>query len=59
MTVKQPPAFATWLLKRAARGNEALVGDLLEEYRQGRSAVWYWRQVLTRRLPRCCLALSS
>ena len=47
MTEKQPPALATWFLKRAARGNEALVGDLLEEYRRGRSAVWYWRQVLT------------
>jgi preprotein translocase subunit SecY len=47
MTEQQPPALATWLLKRAARGNEPLVGDLLEEYRRGRSAVWYWRQVLT------------
>jgi preprotein translocase subunit SecY len=47
MTEKQPPALATWLLKRAARGNEALVGDLLEEYCRGRSTGWYWRQVLT------------
>lgn len=47
MTQHQPPALATWLLKRAARGNEALVGDILEEYRRGRPAVWYWRQVLT------------
>jgi hypothetical protein len=27
--------------------NEALAGDLLEEYRRGRSALWYWKQVLT------------
>ena len=47
MTEKQPPALARWLVKQAARGNEALVGDLLEEYRRGRSAVWYWRQALT------------
>jgi preprotein translocase subunit SecY len=47
MTDEQPPALATWLLNRAARGNEALVGDLLEEYRRGRSPAWYWRQVLT------------
>jgi preprotein translocase subunit SecY len=47
MTEEQPPTLATWLLKRAARGNEALVGDLLEEYRRGRSTAWYWRQVLT------------
>jgi hypothetical protein len=26
--------------------NEALAGDLLEEFRSGRSAGWYWRQVL-------------
>jgi hypothetical protein len=24
----------------------ALIGDLLEEYDRGRSAIWYWRQVL-------------
>ena len=47
MTDKQPPALATWLVKRAARGNEALVGDLVEEFHRGRSAVWYWRQALT------------
>ena len=47
MTEKQPPALATWLLTHAARGNEALVGDLLEEYHRRGSAVWYWRQVLT------------
>jgi preprotein translocase subunit SecY len=47
MTDRQPPTLATWLLTRAVRRNDALVGDLLEEYRRGRSAVWYWRQVLT------------
>lgn len=47
MIREQPPALATWLLNWAARGNEALIGDLLEEYRRGRSAVWYWKQVLT------------
>jgi preprotein translocase subunit SecY len=47
MTQQRPPAVATWLLKRAARGNDALIGDLLEQYRGGRSAAWYWRQVLT------------
>ncbi len=46
MTDVRPPALATWLLKHAARGNDALVGDLLEEHRRGRSVAWYWRQVL-------------
>jgi hypothetical protein len=26
--------------------HEPLIGDLLEEYRGGRSSLWYWRQVL-------------
>jgi hypothetical protein len=26
--------------------SEALLGDLLEDYRAGRSSLWYWRQVL-------------
>jgi hypothetical protein len=43
-----PPRIATWLLEHSTPGprNEALAGDLLEEFRQGRSAAWYWRQVL-------------
>jgi hypothetical protein len=40
-----PPSPATWLLKRFVV-SEALAGDLAEEYRRGRSASWYWRQVL-------------
>jgi hypothetical protein len=42
-------ALATWILEHLTFGshNEALAGDLLEELRRGRSAVWYWRQVLS------------
>jgi hypothetical protein len=47
MTDTRPPALATWLLKHAARGNDALVGDLFEEHRRRRSVAWYWSQVLT------------
>lgn len=46
MRPSQPPVAATWLLKRLACENEALAGDLMEEYRKGRSAGWYWRQIL-------------
>jgi hypothetical protein len=46
MTPTQPPRIATLLLNRFAP-NDPLAGDLDEEYRAGRSAVWYWRQVLT------------
>jgi non-heme chloroperoxidase len=40
-------ALATWMLEHLAFGsdNEALCGDLLEEFQLGRSAAWYWRQV--------------
>jgi hypothetical protein len=44
----KPPRLATWLLARLASGKtrESLVGDLIEQYRNGRSASWYWRQAL-------------
>src|ERR1700761_5975660 len=48
MKLKDPPKFAVWLLEHLPFGskNEALAGDLLEEFRRGRSVVWYWRQAL-------------
>ena len=45
MTPGKPPRLATELLNAYA-ANEPLAGDLEEEYRAGRSAFWYWRQVL-------------
>jgi len=43
-----PPTMAAWMLKHLVLGhrNEALEGDLLEEFHRRRSASWYWRQVL-------------
>ncbi len=43
-----PPKLATWLLNNfgATRHRRALVGDLLEEFRGGRSRSWFWRQAL-------------
>jgi len=43
---RQPPRVAVWILDffRVSVGNEPLVGDLLEEFRTGRTAGWYWRQ---------------
>ena len=46
MTASRPPSAAAWLLEHLGGENEALAGDLLEEFRRGRSAAWYWRQVL-------------
>jgi hypothetical protein len=48
MSTLQPPTVATWLLEhlQSSANKESLAGDLFEEYRQGRSRVWYWKQVL-------------
>ena len=45
---KQPPRFATWLLKLLGpiSQNEFLTGDLVEEFQSRRSVLWYWRQVM-------------
>jgi hypothetical protein len=41
--------LATWMLEHLTPPprNESLSGDLLEEFRSGRSIVWYWRQVVS------------
>jgi len=48
MNNRKPPALATWMLNhlRSGESNEALSGDLLEAFRTGRSAGWYWYQVI-------------
>ena len=48
MNNRKPPALATWMLDhlRSRGSNEALSGDLLEAFHTGRSAGWYWYQVI-------------
>ena len=41
-----PPRLARLLLDWLAPGNEALRGDLDEEFAAGRGSAWYWRQVV-------------
>jgi len=45
---RRPPSCATWLLERFSDSyrRDALLGDLIEQYRGGRSDAWYWRQAL-------------
>lgn len=48
MKASKQPVLATWVLEhiRFSNTNEALAGDLLEDFQHGRSVAWYWRQVL-------------
>jgi hypothetical protein len=48
MKSDRPPVLATRLLERLVSGphGDALAGDLIEQYRQGRSGAWFCRQVL-------------
>jgi hypothetical protein len=43
MSIRKPPRLANWLLDHSgvARQNPPLAGDLLEEFRSGRSAAWF------------------
>jgi hypothetical protein len=47
MDRREPPRIAVWMLEHLCSGerDEALIGDLLEAFRMGRSENWYWRQV--------------
>jgi len=49
MKTSNPPVVATWILEHLTlrSESEALAGDLLEQFRTGRRAGWYWRQVLS------------
>jgi hypothetical protein len=55
MSHANPPSAARWMLDHLMPGeaNEALAGDLSEEFHTGRSAAWYWRQVLSALSIRC------
>jgi hypothetical protein len=46
MRSMEPPRVARWLLEHfgCSPNNVAVIGDLDERYRRGRSAAWYWRQ---------------
>jgi hypothetical protein len=52
MTARRPPALAIAFLRRIAN-DDSLIGDLEEQFNSGRSARWYWSQVLGLLLTKC------
>jgi hypothetical protein len=55
MRETEPPSIAHWMLEQLMPGerDQALAGDLLEEFRSGRSAAWFRRQVVSAVFIRC------
>lgn len=43
--MRRPPKLAAAVLRRLGPGNDALAGDLLEQFKEGRSRLWLCRQV--------------
>jgi hypothetical protein len=56
-----PPRIATWLLQHLGcdPNNEAIVGDLVEQYRAGRSRMWYRGQALRALIVGVCGRLTQ
>jgi hypothetical protein len=48
MSQRVPPRVALWILNRFCSGyqSESLAGDLIEQFQQGESRPWFWKQVL-------------
>ena len=48
MSLRTAPRVATWLLERIGGRSrfEPLIGDLVEQFENGHSRLWYWRQAV-------------
>jgi hypothetical protein len=48
MSSRTAPRIAIWLLERLGGRSrfEPLIGDLVEQFEQGRTRLWFWRQAL-------------
>jgi hypothetical protein len=59
MRSTRPPLIAAWMLEHffTCRLDEALIGDLFEEFTCGRSVGWFWRQALDAVTIRICKGL--
>jgi hypothetical protein len=46
MKFSHPPKVATWLLMQfgCSPNNDAVIGDLAEQYQEGQTSYWYWKQ---------------
>jgi hypothetical protein len=48
MNQRIPPRFALWIVERygSSYNSESLAGDLIEQFHQGESRWWLWKQVV-------------
>jgi hypothetical protein len=51
--IPRPPKLAIALLKRIAGQNDALIGDLEEQFGNDRSRTWFWSQTAGIVVNRC------
>jgi len=45
--MKQPPRLAAALVRRLTQPDDAVLGDLAEQFQSGKSRLWYWRQIIS------------
>ena len=48
MTQRRPPRIAGWLLRHfgCSTNNDSILGDIDEQYAEGKSQAWYWNEVI-------------
>lgn len=48
MRLRPAPPAANWILKQLGSKpeHESMIGDLMEQYQQGRGRIWLWRQII-------------
>ena len=61
MERSNPPSAATWLLRHfgSSPNNDSVIGDLVEQFSQRPSTVWYWRQAIVAIAVSLCRELWS
>jgi hypothetical protein len=61
MRNRRPPGLASWIVRSIAPAyrRQSFIGDLNEEYAQGRTACWYWSEVAALLVVICAKRLQA